>query len=68
MEVSGQLHCLATLLLGERAPVIHLVGGWVGPRTNLDILEEREKSLAPAGIPNEPVAQKLCRNAVSYPK
>jgi len=34
MEVSGQLHCLATLLLGERAPGIHLVGGWVGGSKN----------------------------------
>jgi hypothetical protein len=36
MEASGQLHCLATLLL--RATGIHSVGGWVGPRTSMVIV------------------------------
>jgi hypothetical protein len=39
MEVSGHPHVLVTLLLGERGPCIHQMGGWLGPRTGLDILE-----------------------------
>jgi hypothetical protein len=36
MEVSGQLHVLATKTPGERAPGTHLIGGWVGPRVGPD--------------------------------
>ena len=36
MEVSGQLHTTATLPLGENLRV----GGWVGLRADLDILEK----------------------------
>jgi len=32
--MSGQLHYPA-VLLRERAPVSHWIGGWVGPRTGL---------------------------------
>jgi hypothetical protein len=30
MEVSGQLHALAALSPGKRAPDTHWIGGWVG--------------------------------------
>jgi hypothetical protein len=26
---------------GERAPGTHWIGGWVGPRTGLDVVEKR---------------------------
>jgi len=35
MEVSGQLHAPAALHAGGRAPGIHWIGGWVGPRTTV---------------------------------
>jgi len=41
MEVSGQLHAPAALLLRERAPGIHWLGGWVGPRAVLDAVVKR---------------------------
>ena len=47
MEVSGQLHCLATLQLGEGAPGIHLVGGWVGGSKNQSGYFVGEKNLLP---------------------
>jgi len=39
MEVSGQLHALATLPL-----VTQWIGGWVGPRAGLDMVVKRRKS------------------------
>jgi hypothetical protein len=27
---------------GERAPDSHLIGGWVGPRTGLDVVQKRK--------------------------
>jgi hypothetical protein len=33
----------------EIALITHGIGGWVFPRACLDVLEEREKSLDPAG-------------------
>jgi hypothetical protein len=35
--VSGQRHAPAALCPGERAPVTHCTGGWVGLRAGLDI-------------------------------
>jgi len=35
MDVSGQLHALAALPPGERAPSTHWIGGWVGPGDSL---------------------------------
>jgi hypothetical protein len=46
MEVSGQLHALADLPPGERAPCTHCIGGWVGPRAGLDAVENRKSSTA----------------------
>jgi hypothetical protein len=36
MEVSGQLHAPIALLPRDRAPSIHCIGGWVGPKVSLD--------------------------------
>jgi hypothetical protein len=48
MDVSDQLHVSAALHLGERAPFrgTHRIGGWMGPRTDLDAVEE-EKNILP---------------------
>jgi hypothetical protein len=35
MGVGGELHAPAALPPGKR-PVIHFIGGWVGPRAGLD--------------------------------
>ena len=43
MNVSGQLHAPATLPLGKSLGS-HLMEGWVGPRTSLDILARRKIS------------------------
>jgi hypothetical protein len=34
--MSGQLHALAALRPGERAPPTHWIRGWVGLRADLD--------------------------------
>jgi hypothetical protein len=42
MEVSGQLHAPAALLPGkERALGTHWIGGWVCPRTVLDVVKRK---------------------------
>lgn len=41
MEVSGQFHAPADLLLWERARSIHLIERWIGPRAGMDFLEKR---------------------------
>ena len=48
MEVSGQYHTPAALPPGEDFG-IHWIGGWVGPKVGLDILEKK-KSPEPTGI------------------
>jgi hypothetical protein len=48
MEVGGQLRALATLPSKEKTPGTHYTGGWVGPRTGLDVTEKK-KSLVRAG-------------------
>jgi hypothetical protein len=40
MEVSGQLHAPGRFTPRERAPGIHWIGGWVGPRTGLDMVSK----------------------------
>jgi len=42
MKVKGQLHILATLLLGKDAPSSHWKGCWVVDITGLDDLDERK--------------------------
>jgi hypothetical protein len=48
MEVSGQLHVPAT---GERAIVVHWIGGWVEPRARMNAVENRKVSF-PCGESN----------------
>jgi hypothetical protein len=57
MEVSDQLHTPAALPPGEVGPGTHWIGGWVGPRAGLDVVE---KSLAPARN-RTPVFQPVAR-------
>jgi hypothetical protein len=71
MEVSGQLHAPAATPR-ERAPGIHWIGGWVGPRDVLDAVVKRK-------IPNplresnrrtpivQPVAQRYTDWATTAP-
>jgi hypothetical protein len=42
MQMSGQFHAPATLLLQERAPGTHGIGALVGPRAGLDAVEKGE--------------------------
>jgi hypothetical protein len=44
MEVSGQLHAPDTLSTGETAPSNSCIGGWVGPRAGMDVIEKRQIS------------------------
>jgi hypothetical protein len=41
---------------GERAPGVHWIGGWVGPRTGLDDVETR-KFLTPSGVELRPLSR-----------
>jgi hypothetical protein len=43
MEVSSQGHDPAALLSGKN-PNTHWVAGWVGPRTYVDVLEDKKVS------------------------
>jgi hypothetical protein len=43
MELGGQLYALATSL-PRREPRTHWIGGWVGPRVNVDAMEKRKIS------------------------
>jgi len=45
MEVTGQLHAPATLPPGERAPLTHWIGDWMGPRAGLDAMMRGKKTL-----------------------
>jgi hypothetical protein len=40
MEVSGHVHASAAFPPEETAPSIHCVGGWVGTRASLDVMEK----------------------------
>jgi hypothetical protein len=40
MEVSGQLYASATLPLEKQPPPTHCMGGWVGLRAGLDVVEK----------------------------
>jgi hypothetical protein len=39
--VSGDLHTPSALPPDERTTGVHWVGGWVGPRIDLDVVEKR---------------------------
>jgi hypothetical protein len=45
MDVSGQLHAPADLFQ-ETNPGTHSIGGWVGPRAGLDIVEKENSRTA----------------------
>jgi hypothetical protein len=47
-----------------RAPGVHWIGGWVGPRACVDAVENRKKTLALPGIDPGPTSPSLYR--VSY--
>jgi hypothetical protein len=47
--VSSELHVTAALPLVNKLST-HLTGGWVGPRTRLDILENKKDFLFLPGI------------------
>jgi hypothetical protein len=42
MEVGGQLHTPVTLPPGDEAPSTRCIGGWVGPRADLGIVENKK--------------------------
>jgi hypothetical protein len=42
MEVSGQVHAMATLSPGNISSGNHWIGGWVGPRTRLETVTKRK--------------------------
>jgi hypothetical protein len=39
MKVSGQVHAPGSFIPVERAPSTYWIGGWVGPRASLDVME-----------------------------
>jgi hypothetical protein len=41
MEVSGQLHALVALPPRKELPGANRIGGWVGPRADVDATEKR---------------------------
>jgi len=45
MEVNGQFHAPAALPPGKVPPGTHWIGGWVGPRTGLDMVLKRKVSV-----------------------
>jgi hypothetical protein len=50
--------CISASRPERKTPGTHWIGGWVGPRTGMDVVEE--KHLAPAGNPT-PTVQPLAR-------
>jgi hypothetical protein len=48
--------CLCSFILGETAPGVHCIGGWVGPRAGLDVVEKRIFS-CPCPTPRPPSPQ-----------
>jgi hypothetical protein len=66
MEVSGQLHARAVLPPGERAPNTHWLGGWVGPRAGLDVVEKTKILHCREANPGHPARSPLLYR-LSYP-
>jgi hypothetical protein len=44
MKMSGQFHAFVTLLLGEKNPFTFCTGDRVGPRANMDAVENTKIS------------------------
>jgi hypothetical protein len=62
MEVSGQLHALAALSPGKRAPGTHWIGGWVGARAILDTVVKRKiPSPHQESNPRTPIVQPVAQ-------
>jgi hypothetical protein len=62
MEMSFQLYTLPNFTPGERPSGTPLIGGWVGPRANLDSVVKRKEISALAGKQNlvaQPVSESL---------
>jgi hypothetical protein len=66
MVVSGQLHSPAAFTPGERAPLYHWTGGWMGPRSGLAMKLE-EKSFASVGNRTS-VVQSVVRQFTKLPQ
>jgi hypothetical protein len=50
MEVSGHPHAKADLLVGERVPITHWIGGWMGPIALVWMVWKRKNLLLPDGV------------------
>jgi hypothetical protein len=64
MEFSGQLDASAVFTSGETAHGTHWIGGWVGPRAGLDIMEKGKISFSyqesnPYSLVVQPVLYRL---------
>jgi hypothetical protein len=59
LEVSAQLHAPAALPAGKPPPHTHCIGGWVGPRADLDDTEKR-KFLTLPGLELQPLGHPAC--------
>lgn len=46
MDISGQLHDLAALPPGNKAPNAHRTGGYVDPKAGMDALEKRKQKVS----------------------
>jgi hypothetical protein len=44
MEVSGQLHAITALPQGKQTLDTHWIGGWVGHRGGLNVMEKKQIS------------------------
>jgi hypothetical protein len=64
MEVSGQLHTPATLPPGK-IPWYNCVGGWVGPKADLDTVAKRKNSQPLPGL-EPPIIQPIAQRYTIY--
>jgi hypothetical protein len=58
MEVSGKLQGPAALPLGKEPPATHWIGGWVGPRADLNaVMKGKYPSTHRESNPKTPIVQ-----------